>query len=304
MTDLLNLLKVVTAIAAASVFLWGVLVYRKQSKGPQLPLKTRIVTPLMGFIANALDTLGLGSFAVLIAGNEHFKFMDENRLAGTLNYHCLLACLAQALIFLQMVEIDLVTLFVLVAGPCVGAYISSLYVSNISRQTVRAIMGCAFLGTGLVVLGSQLHLLPVGGEAIALSGGKLVVAFIGMVLAGMLPSVGVGFYAPVQAFLFFLGMSPLAAFPIMTTSSTLQQSLTAATFLRKGEIDLRCAIPMGIAGIFGVFLAAPLVATVDKDTLRWLLATMVFYNAFNAYRAYRKNQPAAAVAASESLVEG
>lgn len=299
MFDFFAILKVAVTIIGFSVVFLGIYQWR-QERTPFWAGKKSWSAVFAGFLANFLDTLGLGSFGVVIASDSHLKFLDERKLAGTLNYHAILPSMVQSLIFLQIVEIDILTVISLVFATCVGAYVSSLLVKNVPQQGIRQIMGSAFLGTAAIVFANQMGLLPLGGEAISLRGSSLIIGCVGMFFAGWLPSVGVGYYAPVQAFLFFLGMSPLAAFPIMATASALQQPVTALAFLKRNNVERNLAITLTLSAVFGVFIAAPLLTAVDKSTLRWLLFTMMLYNSFNIWRAYFKVKKAKAIKASAS----
>jgi hypothetical protein len=61
-------------------------------------------------------------------------------------------------------------------------------------------------------------LLGKGNTAMGLSGVKLVIGIIGNFLFGALMTVGVGLYAPCMAMVYMLGMTPLAAFPSLSSS--------------------------------------------------------------------------------------
>ncbi|MGL5038074.1 MAG: permease, partial [Aeromonas sp.] len=52
---------------------------------------------LIGGVANFLDTLGVGSFAVKTACYKQFKLIDDRLLPGTLNAQCVLPTVVQSL---------------------------------------------------------------------------------------------------------------------------------------------------------------------------------------------------------------
>lgn len=54
-----------------------------------------------------------------------------------------------------------------------------------------------------------------------------------MVVCGALTSVGIGLFAMVQGVLFLMNVSPIVAFPIMTTAGAMQQPLTTLVFYNK-----------------------------------------------------------------------
>ncbi|MCG4471056.1 permease, partial [Lawsonibacter sp. DFI.6.74] len=66
----------------------------------------------------------------------------------------------------------------------------------------------------LIILG-QVGLMPAGGDAMSLSGSKLIIGIVGNFILGALMTAGIGLYAPCMAMVALLGMIPKAAFPIM-----------------------------------------------------------------------------------------
>ena len=60
----------------------------------------------IGFVANFLDTLGVGSFAVKTACYKQFRLIDDRVLPGTLNGQGVLPTVTQALIFIGVVNVD------------------------------------------------------------------------------------------------------------------------------------------------------------------------------------------------------
>lgn len=241
-----------------------------------------------GFIANVADTLGLGSFAVLVACNKAWKLIDDKKLPGTLNGQSVLPAMLQSLLFLQIVEMDILTLVVLVIGAGIGGLIGGYVVARMDKQNIRIAMSLGFVAIALLVLLQQMELVPMAGEDNALTTSKLPIGFLAMILAGMLPSIGVGIYAPTQGFLFLLGLSPIVAYPIMTTIGVIAQSVTSYAFVRKKEVALKETMWITFPGILGVVVAVPLVTYVDPVNLRWLLFVIVSYNALTIWRTYQE----------------
>lgn len=245
---------------------------------------------LTGFVANVADTLGLGSFAVVVACNHRWKFVDDKQLPGTLNAHSVLPAMLQSILFLNFVEMDMALLLAFVAAACVGGIFSGLLVSKLDKQTIRILMVAGFSVIGLLIAANQLDLLPVGGEATTLPLNRYWIGIPAMVLAGMLPGIGAGLYVPIQVILFLLGLSPLVAFPIMTTAGAIVQSLTAYTFVVKKEVAVKESLWLTLSGMVGVAIAVPLVTYVNLTTLRWLLVGIVFYNAWMMWKTYRQEE--------------
>lgn len=272
------------------VVLWKIVRLALSAPGKISEIPNKIYLLLTGFIANIADTLGLGSFAVIVAMNNRWKMIDDKQLPGTLNAQSVLPTLLQSLLFLNIVAIDLKVLVPFVLAACLGGLICGSLVARLEKQRVRQAMILGFIGIGCLIFANQMSWLPVGGDAITLPTSKILIGIPAMLLAGMLPGVGVGIYVPIQVILFFLGLSPLVAFPIMTTSGAIAQSVTAYAFVSKNEFASRESIWIGVAGFVGVLIAVPMITYVNHSTLRWLLLFIVFYNAYSTWQAYQREK--------------
>lgn len=99
-----------------------------------------------------------------------------------------------------------------------GAIIGAGIVSKLPVRTIQLVMGIALLVTAFFMLSGQLQWIQGGGEAIGLTGIKLIIAIVANFILGAFMTVGIGLYAPCMALVYALGMSPLVAFPIMMGS--------------------------------------------------------------------------------------
>jgi uncharacterized membrane protein YfcA len=109
--------------------------------------------------------------------------------------------------------------------------------------------------------------------------------------------VGIGNYAPSMALLAFLGMHPIAAYPIMMASDGVLIPVASLGFLRSGRFAPAVAVGLTIGGIVGTFAAFPLVKTLgDHLTLmRWVVTGVIAYAAIAMLRSARASQPDAPV---------
>ena len=105
---------------------------------------------------------------------------------------------------------------------------------------------------------------------------------------GALMMLGVGLYAPCLILLSLLGMSPLAAFPIMMGSCGLLMPVGAARFVRTGRYNLGAAVGLALGGIPGVLVAAYLVRSLPVAWLKWLVTVVVLYAAVQMLRSARR----------------
>ncbi|WP_421227055.1 permease [Aeromonas jandaei] len=253
---------------------------------------------LIGGVANFLDTLGVGSFAVKTACYKQFKLIDDRLLPGTLNGQCVLPTVTQSLIFVGAVAVEPLTLISMMIAAAAGAAWGARHVASFDRQTIRLVMALSLLVVAGLIFAGLLGLFPVGGDAMGLSGYKLVIALIGNFIFGVLMNVGIGLFAPCMTLVYLLGMNPLAAFPIMMGSTAVLSVFSAGTFIRKGAFDAKAVLAVAIFGPIGVVLAAMLVKSMDMAMLKWLVAFIVIYTSWTMYASWRAaRRPSAQLAA-------
>ncbi|HBI21150.1 MAG TPA: hypothetical protein DDY37_00940, partial [Legionella sp.] len=231
---------IIIMILLLSLFCVGVMLYQLK-KQPAVSLSTLDYSKLFGsgVVAFISDTLGMGSFAVNIALAELLGTFHDEELPAMNNGAQVIPGVMESIFFMQLIDVDLTTLVTLVGGTCLGGLIGGSVVSRLGKQSIRLSMMCCFTLVIGLLLCRQFHIFPIGGELIALHSWKLVVGFVGMVVCGMLTSVGIGLFVMVQAVLFLLGVSPMVAFPIMTTAGAMQQPLTTLAFLKHDKISLK-----------------------------------------------------------------
>jgi uncharacterized membrane protein YfcA len=242
---------------------------------------------LIGGVANFLDTLGVGSFAVKTACYKQFKLIDDRVLPGTLNGQCVLPTVTQSLIFVGAVAVEPLTLISMMIAAAVGAAWGARHVASFDRQTIRLVMAISLLVVAGLIFAGLLGLFPVGGDAMGLSGYKLAIALLGNFIFGVLMNVGIGLFAPCMTLVYLLGMNPLAAFPIMMGSTAVLSVFSAGTFIRKGAFDAKAVLAVAIFGPIGVVLAAMLVKSMDMEMLKWLVAFIVIYTSWTMYASWR-----------------
>lgn len=242
---------------------------------------------LIGGVANFLDTLGVGSFAVKTACYKQFKLIDDRVLPGTLNGQCVLPTVTQSLIFVGAVAVEPLTLISMMMAAAAGAAWGARHVASFDRQTIRLVMAISLLVVAGLIFAGLLGLFPVGGDTMGLSGYKLAIALLGNFIFGVLMNVGIGLFAPCMTLVYLLGMNPLAAFPIMMGSTAVLSVFSAGTFIRKGAFDAKAVLAVAIFGPIGVVLAAMLVKSMDMEMLKWLVAFIVIYTSWTMYASWR-----------------
>ena len=251
----------------------------------------------IGFVVNFFDTLGIGSFAPTMSIYKLFKLVPDKLIPGTLNVGCYLPVAVMAIIFMRIINVDTLTLVLMVVASVIGAVVGVGVLKNLPVQRVRVTMGCGLLLAATLMFLGQVGLFPVGGEDIGLTGGRLVIAVVGNFILGMLLPLGVGNYAPCMAMVYLLGLNPAVAFPVMMSSATFVLSTSGTRFAQEGIYDRKAAMGLGIGGIPAVFIAAFIVGSLPLDLLRWLVICVVVYTSITMLiGALKKDKPEAAAA--------
>jgi uncharacterized membrane protein YfcA len=243
---------------------------------------------VIGFVTNFFDTLGIGSFAPTTALLRMFKQVEDRVIPGTLNVSCTIPVVLEAFIFMKVIEVEPITLIGMLAAATVGAYAGAGVVSKFDERKVQLVMGVALLVTLLLMLAGQLNLMPGGGEAIGLTGGKLVIAIVANFILGALMTAGIGLYAPCMALVYLLGMSPRVAFPIMMGSCAFLMPVASTKFIKEKAYDVRASMGITVGGIIGVIIAAYIVKSLPLNILRWLVDVVIAYTSFTLLKAATK----------------
>jgi uncharacterized membrane protein YfcA len=252
----------------------------------------RLADFAVGFVTNFFDTLGIGSFAPATAYFKLRARMPDEEIPGTLNTGQALPTVAQALIFIATVSVDLLTLVSMILAAVVGAWLGVGLVSRLSRRAIQLGMGAALLCAALLYLAKIAHWTPGIGDALGLHGSRLLFAVAVNAVLGALMMLGVGLYAPCLILLSLLGMSPLAAFPIMMGSCGLLMPVGGARFVRSGRYNLSAALGLALGGLPGVLIAAFLVKSMPLVWLSWLVIIVVVYAALQMLKSAREDMVA------------
>jgi uncharacterized membrane protein YfcA len=247
-----------------------------------------------GFLTNALDTLGIGSFAQQTALFKFFKLVDDRVIPGTLNVGNVLPTIAQAFIFMTAVEVAPLTLVCMAAAAPIGAVLGAGVVSHWPKRRVELGLGLALLAVAAAMLVGLLNWFPIGGVATGLTGWKLVLATAVSFGLGAIHTLGVGFYAPCMALVYSLGMNPRVAFPIMMTSTAMLISAAGLRFIREKAHDRKACLNLAVFGVLGVLLAAFVIVSLPLLALKWVVLAVVLYTSLVMLRSSRHAEARAA----------
>lgn len=233
----------------------------------------------IGFVTNFFDTLGIGSFAPTTTIYKLRRLVPDEVIPGTLNVGHTLPTIAQALIFIGVIEVGPVTLVSMIGSAVLGGWLGAGIVSAMPRRKIQIGMGVALLIAAALLVSMNIELLPSGGKALQLSGGKLALAIAANCALGALMTLGIGLYAPSLILVSLLGMNPIAAFPIMMGSCAFLMPAAALRFIRAQKYDLRAALGLTMGGIPAVLIAAFVVRSLPLAWLRWLVVIVASYAA-------------------------
>lgn len=244
-----------------------------------------VKTSLIGFVVNFFDVLGIGAFAPQTALLKFTRQTEDKLLPGTLNVANTLPVLIQALIFITVIEVEPLTLILMLLSATGGAVLGAGMMARLSEKNIRLSMGFALLITAVFMLARNMDWIKGGGDAIGLHGGKLAIAIAVNFILGALMTTGVGLYAPCMALVFALGMSPQVAFPIMMGSCAFLMPPASMRFIKEGAYNRKAAVAMAIPGMVAVLIAAFIVKSLPLDILRWVVIVVILYTSALMLRA-------------------
>lgn len=287
---MLNAIRVVWAVLMAFYYFVFIKDYKQVKLSGELDDVSVGKVSVVGFITNFFDTLGIGSFAPTVAFNKFLKMgVRDKDLPGLLNVGDTLPVMCEAVIFTTVIDVEPITLVTMLAASAVGSWLGAGIISKLDEIKIQKIMGIALLVTGVLMTLGALNLMPGGGEAIGLTGIKLVIGIVGNFILGALMTAGIGLYAPCMALVYFLGMSPAVAFPIMMGSCATLMPVCSVKFIKEGAYPRKAALLLGLFGAIGVFIAAYIVKSLPLNILRWLVIAVIFYTSISMLiSAYKK----------------
>ncbi|NQW05358.1 MAG: sulfite exporter TauE/SafE family protein [Acidobacteria bacterium] len=245
---------------------------------------------ITGAVTNFFDTLGIGSFAPTTAVFKFLKMVPDRLMPGTLNVGHTLPAIAQAFIYTLVIEVDPLTLILMIAAAVAGSWIGAGIVAGWPKRYIQIGMGLALLVAGALFAWSNL-----GGGAtdvgtLGLQGTRLALGMVGNFVLGALMSLGIGLYAPCMILVGLLGMNASAAFPIMMGSCAFLMPIGSTRFVLKQAYSLKPALGLTLGGIPAVLVAAFIVKSMDVTTMKWLVVVVVVIAAAMMLRSAAKNE--------------
>jgi uncharacterized membrane protein YfcA len=243
---------------------------------------------LVGAVTNFFDTLGVGSFAPSTAAFRWLGLVPDRVIPGTLNVGHALPSVAQALIFIAIVDVEPWTLAGMIGASVAGAWCGAGVVAGWDRRRVQIGMGLALLVAAALMLRQLLAGAPGGAEALSLDGARLALGLAGNFILGALMMLGVGLYAPCMILVSLLGMNAKAAFPIMMGSCAFLMPVAGWRFVVRDAYAPRVALGLTLGGIPAVLIAAFVVRALSLEAVRVLVLGIAVYTALAMLLAARR----------------
>ncbi len=232
---------------------------------------------IVSLVSNFFDTLGIGSYAIATSAWKFNKAVDDDLIPGTLNVAFGIPICVEATIFIQRIDMDPLTLVLMIVASIVGSIIGARIISRLDIMKIRVVMGVALILVAVITLCKINAVGPFGilGTARGLSGGLLVAGVVANFILGILMTAGIGLYAPCMAIVLLLGMSADVAFPVMMGSCAYLCPACGITFIKEGKYNRASTIPMIISGAIGVLIAGFIVTSLPLTVLTYLVCVVM-----------------------------
>lgn len=236
-----------------------------------------IPTIIIGVLANFFDTLGIGSYATSTTAFKFTKSCPDELIPGTLNVAYAIPVVVEAVVFIQKVTVDPLTLVLMIGSAILGAVIGASVVSKWDLKKVRIALGSALIALAIVMVCKLLGVGPFGivGSETALTGVKLVIGVVANFVLGALMIVGLGLYAPCMALVLLLGMSADVAFPIMMGSCAFLMPSAGIKFVKEGKYNRASSLVLTVTGVIGVLIACFIITSLPLTVLTWIVTAVM-----------------------------
>lgn len=271
---ILGLIIVVNGIFAVT-FIIDLIKHKSFLKEPGNPF----LMPITQFLMQLLGTFGISDFAIGASLYPKMKWVEDKKLPGTLNTACVIPVAVMALSYISSIKVDLPTLIVPIVAQVIGAYIGPHFVVKLPASVIKKFISVGLIIAALFILAGKFGFMPQGGEATSLTGSKLVLLGILMLIYGALNNIGIGSYALTMATIYTLGLSPSVAFPIMMGACTFSVSVGSMQFIKLDSYSRKITFFTAIFGTMGVLVAVFVVKSLNISMLQWVVVVVILYTA-------------------------
>lgn len=256
----------------------------------EIHFKKTITLSLIGLFTVMLDTWGIGCFATQSACFKFTKSTDDQLIPGTLNVGNTISVALEGILFMTFVDIDPLTLYLMLGAAAVGAVVGSGIVCKWDLKTVRYALSAGLIILAVALICKNAGVGPFGavGTATGLRGIKLIIGVVVNFFLGALMMIGVGLYAPCMALVGALGMNIGVAFPIMMGSCAFLMNASCFKFIKEGKYDRTATIMLSIFGCIGVVIAYKIACFLSLSTLTYVVCVVMIITSATFFRDARK----------------
>lgn len=286
--SIMRILLIIFGIASTLYILKDVYAHKEELGGSG---KDFLILGVVGFVTNFFDTWGIGSYAPTQAAFKFTKKSPDDTVPGTLNVGDTLPVTIEAILFLGFVEIDPLTLILMIAAAMAGAYIGAGMVSKWDIRVIRIVLGIALLVVAVITVCKTMGVGPFGtsGTLLGLAGIKLILGVICNFFLGAFMMVGCGLYAPCTALCAMLGLNIAVAFPIMMGSCAFLMNTSVFKFVKEGKYDRRATLMLMFPGSLGAIAAYLLAAyAFSLTTLTYVVCVVMVITASMYFKDAKK----------------
>jgi len=215
--------------------------------------------------------------------------VPDRLIPGTLLVGHMWPTVAQAVIQITIVRVEMPSLVLLIGAAILGSWLGAGVVASWPKRKIQIGMGFAMLGATGFMLAKAVHWLPSGGDALGLHGWRLAIGLAGNFAFGALMNLGIGAYAPSLILFGFLGMDLKAIFPVMMGSCAFIMPTSGIHFIGRGSYASRAALGLALGGVPGVLLAAYVIKELPVHYLLWLVIGVTTYSALAMLHSARRS---------------
>jgi len=167
-SGVIGLLAALGLVAIVYVMRWYYLERDRAERGGWRALRPPGGDVLIGFVTDFFDTLGIGNFAPTTAAFKFLRRMPDEQIPGTLNAGHAVPVIAEALVFISVVSVDLITLVGMIAAAVAGAWLGAGVAARLPGRAIQLAMGIALMIAALLFIVKDLSWLPAGGDSLGL----------------------------------------------------------------------------------------------------------------------------------------
>lgn len=217
-------------------------------------------------------SLGVSDYLLNTLTARHFRLTRDEELPGTLISCCLLPGTIIAFSLLRADNpVDMRTLVICCICVIIGSLIGSALVMRMDGHLIKKIM-CAALAVSLVfVIIKMVVSAGQTGEAVGVTGLKLVLAAVLCLVTGIINRFGIPMKPTWTAIFLLLGLSPLATLTMTLVIGALTPIAGGVSVMKSGLYQKKMALAALFFGSAGAIIGTGLAIAIPALTLNVIL---------------------------------